>query len=234
MTWGQHETSTPTTQSSRARGQDAGVPLITWIIGAVTVVVVILAGALFLDPSPQKLGDRGASSDAAPEPAAPMAGPSEAPVEMAAVRHPLDLTDSYIDAQERAKLWNSSAILSGIDVVIEDGRPQGAIVFEFGQALGQPVPGTPLSARRHSLSYEGKSVSERSSESTDQRLGLPEPNCPLEVAFRKLTEAGVKTSGRVAILYTHSQKHGKPVWLVTDESSQATSLNADNCALLRR
>lgn len=230
MTWGPHETSTPTTQTRPARAQDRGLPLTTWIIGALTVVVIVIAGALFLDPSPRENGTIEESSNEEAE----LPEALEAPVKPAPQKHPLDLTDSYIDAQVRAKLWNPSAILSGIDVVIENGRPHGAVVFEFGEALEQPIPGAPLSEKRHSLSYEGKNVSERSSEATDRRLGLAEPNCPLEVAFRKLTEANIKTQGRVAVLYTHSQKHGKPVWLVTDENSQSTSLNADNCALLLR
>lgn len=224
------ETSTPTTRSSPAQDQEPGVPLFTWIIGATALVVVLTAGALFLDDSPKtKVGDETHPTE--------VEQLTDSPAKVSdplATKHPLELTASYLDAQERGRLWNPSAILSGIELVIDGGHPQGAIVFEFGESIGQPIPGAPLSAKRLSLSYEGKKVSESSGESPEKRLGLAEPNCPLEVAFRKLTEAGVKTRARIGVLYTYSHKHGKPVWLVTDEQNQTTSLNADNCALLLR
>jgi hypothetical protein len=155
-------------------------------------------------------------------------------VDALGVKDPLDVTAAFLDAQERAKLWSPSAVLSGIELVVESGKPKGPITFEFGEAVGQAIPGVPLSPKRYTLAYEDKNVKEESSDSSTGRVGLPEPNCPLEVAFRTLAQSDIGTHGRIGILYTHSQKHGKPVWLVTDEQSQTTSLNADNCALLRR
>lgn len=230
MSFGEHDTSRGTARSNPA-GPEPGVPLFTWVIGAAALLIVFAAVALFLDPSPHESpqGERaGARTEEQAE------EKPEAATLALAPPNPLEITAAFLDAKERATLWNPSAILSGIELVIEDGQPTGPIVFQFGEAIGQAIPGIPLSSKQYSISYEGKSVEEELRESPGKRLGLPEPNCPLEVAFRKLTEAGITTGGRVGVLYTHSQKHGKPAWLVTTEEGLATSLNADSCALLRR
>lgn len=229
MSFGEHDTSRGTARSSPA-GSEPGVPLVTWVIGGAALLVVFIAGALFLDPSPHK--PRGESAGAPIEKQADKA--PEAGVLAVAPRSPLEITASFLDAKERAELWKPTAILSGIELVIEDGKPTGPILFQFGEAIGQAIPGATLSPKQYSLSYDGKNVGEELRDSPGKRLGLPEPNCPLEVAFRKLTESGITTGGRVGVLYTYSQKNGKPAWLVTTEKGQTTSLNADNCALLRR
>lgn len=230
MSFGEHDTSRGTARSSPV-GPEPGVPLITWVIGAAALLVVLTAVALFLDPSPHE-SEKEANARLSPENQVGE-GPAE-PARVLAPKSPLDLTASFLDAKARAELWNPSAILSGIELVIEEGRPKGPVLFEFGEAMAQAIPGVPLSPKQYSLSYEGTKVKDEQSDTGDRRVGLPEPNCPLEIAFRKLTEAGVTAGGRVGVLYTHSLKHGKPVWLVTSEGGQATSLNADNCALLRR
>lgn len=234
MSLGEHETTDAATRTNRVGRPEPGVPLFTWIIGATALLVVVAAGALFLEPPAHQKIHNGPTTSAMeeitvladPEPTAIVAGP--------APNNPLELTASFLDAQERAKLWSQRAILSGIELVIENGKPRGPITFEFGEAHGQKVPGSPLSSQRYSLSYENKEVKEESMDSPTPRVGLPEPNCPLEVAFRTFAQGGASASGRIAVLYTHSRKHGKPVWLVTDAEGHATSLNADSCALLRR
>lgn len=209
---------------------EPGVPLITWVIGGAALLVTLVAGALFLDASPPQ--------EAAAPPGAVHAEEEATSSDLPAPprsegKNPLEVTASFLDAQERARLWNPAAILSSIELVVQEGAPLGPIKFEFGEAVGQAIPGAPLSAKRHSLSYEGEEIEETTIDSPKRQVGLPEPNCPLEVAFRKLGQSGVDTSGRVGVLYLNSQKHGRPIWLMTNERGQATSINADSCALLR-
>lgn len=228
MSLGEQET----TLTNPVRHPKPDASLFTWVVGGAALIVALTAGALFLGPAHHQT-----TADSAPmsEHEEQDEGSPTAHVDALAQKDPLELTALLLDARERAKLWKSAAILSSIELVIENGTPRGPIVFEFGEAAGPQIAGGPVSAIRYSVSYEGKNVTEEPIDSSNKRVGLPEPNCPLEVAFRTLTRAGVSaTSGRVGVFYRHSQKHGKPVWLMTDEQGQATSLNADSCALLRR
>ncbi len=209
---------------------EPGVPLATWVIGGAALLIALIAGALFLDGS-QTVQPQAAEQDVPRDEPDSESQPS--PVSVLTQKNPLELTPSFLDAQERARLWSPVAMLAGIELVVQDGVPVGPVTFEFGEAVGQAIPGNPLSAKRHSISYEGNAIEETSLDSPKHRVGLPEPNCPLEVAFRKLTQSGIDTSGRVGVLYVNSQKHGRPIWLVTNEKGQATSINADSCALLR-
>jgi hypothetical protein len=212
----------------QAREQNDGVPITTWVVGSAALVVVLTAGALFLGEKPKDQEEEARAEPTPDEPEAPD------PVRELAPKNPLELSSTFLDAQQRAKVWSLKAMLSGVDLVIENGAPTGPITFEFGQTIGPAVPKAPMSPKRQTLEYRGDDVQVKNLDSSQARVGLPDPNCPLDVAFRKLSEGGVSTAGRVAVVYTYSQKHNRPVWLMTNEAGQATSINADTCALLLR
>lgn len=209
-------------------GQGDRVPIATWVIGSAALIVVLTAAALVLDERPTT----GKEDARAELPSDPTEAPP--PVKDLAPRSPLDLSSTFLDAHERARVWSPKAMLASVELVIQDGKPTGPIAFEFGQTVGPTVPKAPMSPSRQTLEYRGDDVQVNNVESSQVRVGLPEPNCPLDAAFRKLSEGGVSTSGRVAVLYTFSQKHDRPVWLMTNESGHATSINAESCALLLR
>jgi hypothetical protein len=71
-------------------------------------------------------------------------------------------------------------------------------------------------------------------EDLDKRVGLADPNCPLDVAFSKFRQVDNGQSKRVGILYAQSAKHQRPAWLMTTDQGQAFSFSGENCSLLRR
>lgn len=215
-------------RSTHAR-DDGSVPLTTWLIGGAAFITVLAAGALFVSGKPDEGRDAETVLPETTEDA-----PSDSPDEILAPKNPLDITPFFLDASERSRIWSSKAMLAGIELLLVDGKPEGPVSFEFGQTLGPAVPRAPLSSKRQFISYLDGGVDEKVQDSTKMRVSLPDPTCPLEVAFRKLGESGVKTTSRVGVLYLHSDKHDRPVWLMTNDSGQATHVSAENCALLLR
>lgn len=203
----------------------------TWTIGGAALVVVLTAGALFLGKGPEKADAQGPGASPGEPPA------SSPPLPAGGVltpTDPLDITAFHLDAQERAKIWNPNAMLGSIEVVVESGRPRGAVEFVFGEPIGPSVPGAPLSPKRYRISYDGKRVDASAFDDPKSRTALPSPNCPLEAAFRQLTQSGGADAGPVAVLYVHSQSEGRPRWLMTTGSGKVFNFNADTCALLAR
>jgi hypothetical protein len=228
MSKGTRETNTTATRTAKMH-DDPGLPIATWIISGVALIVALTAGALVLSPRPENAAPQ-ADEQVQPDTSIPPTDALNKPLE----RNPLEITASFLDAQQRSRLWDPTSALSGIELVVKDGKPTGPIVFEFGETIGHNVPGAVLSEKRYTISYEEGKVETATTASAARRVALPEPNCPLEVAFSTLIRSGVETQGRFGVLYVQSQKHGRPVWLITNEAGEATSLNADNCALLRR
>jgi hypothetical protein len=156
---------------------------------------------------------------------------SEKPVPRLAPSDPLDLTDKFIDSSKRARLWNGSAILAGIELIVADGKPEGPVAFTYGVTTGQPIPGAVLSPKRRTILYSDDEVTSQDTVSTKIGMALPEPRCPIEVAHRKLPdEAGEEKLG---VMYLQSDRHGRPIWLFTNSSGDTYQLSGENCVLLR-
>lgn len=204
------------------------IPWTTWIFGGAAGVVALLAGYLFLSgraDEPKVEAALGASS--APAPTAEASAPVLLPPS------PLDFGPRLGDARQRSLLWDANAALTGVHVVIDKGVPRGPVELEFGVPRGTALPGTPVGQRRLLIGYEGERVTEKKLTATSVARTLAEPNCPLEVAFRKLREAGVDTSGLVTANFLHSERAARALFTFT-VGSVTHKVDADSCALLLR
>jgi hypothetical protein len=207
--------------------EDDGTPWFTWVVGASALVVAGTAAMLFLS-GPEPAPEAESSASAPPAESAPPPAPDPL-----TARPALDLTAQLLDARQRAQLWRSRAALASIRVVIDAAKPVGAVEFDFGVPKGQSLPGAPLEPARMTYAYQSGSTAARESSSSELERALPEPNCPLEVAFRTLSQAGIDTSGRLGATYLHSAQHGRPIWTFT-RGEDVHKLDADTCAVLRR
>jgi hypothetical protein len=225
---------TPTSQPSAttvlhmtSRPQTPSVSWATWIIGAAAVMVTLAAAALVVGkPTDAPVTPKAEVLDS--EPPTTTTSPPLTP------RGPLDLSALHLDAQERARIWNEASVLSGISLMIENGIPIATIEFEFGTSMGEPTPGTALGRQRHVISYLKGEATARSEESPRHRVVLTPPNCTLDAAYRALLQAGVPKESRIGVMLIHSEKHRRPVWLMTSSDGNAYHINAESCVLLRR
>lgn len=214
--------------SFRPPEPNSGIPWITWVIGGAAFLVVLTAGALLLQgkkapPDPPVAEEEEAAADSSAKGAMQLAP-----------KNPLDITRYQLDAMERAKIWNSRAMLASIEVMVDGGEPQGPVNFNFGASIGQPMFNAPLDNQRFSIGYEGKKANTTEDEVGHVRHALTEPNCPLEVAYRKVKEAGNSLEGTVGVLLMRSEQHRRTVWMLSEASGVTHPVDADTCALLRR
>ncbi len=210
-----------------SRPPTPGAQWVTWTISGAAVIVTLAAGALLLgekETLPTEVEPEDVDSDPTETPSLPQL----------TKRGPLDLSASHLDAQQRARIWNEAAMLSGMSLVIEDGKPISAIEFSFGVSTGPTTPGAPLGDQRYVVSYEGSEVSATEEEDPKRRVAISPPNCTLDAAYRVLIQAGVPRISRVGVILLQSEKHQRPVWLMTTSEGNAYSINAESCVLLRR
>ncbi len=194
--------------------------------GAAALVTLTAAGILLFG------GDEAEQT----EPEAALLDPSGAPVPAAELApDPLDTTKSLADASQRGLAWDPEALLAGITALVQNGKPAGPLELRYGRPLAEVGPGATLGADRLVLSYDGGKFEEKNVRTKRSEPGLPDPNCPMEVAWRKATEAGLKRSDRLVLSYAHSKKHGRPVWTVTRDGSKDTRIvDGSTCAVLLR
>lgn len=213
---------------SRFPPVEESTPWTAWVFGGAAGLVALLAGYLFFsdrEPTPP-------AEPAEPPPSAPLpSAEASAPVVLPA--SPLDFSRRLGDARQRALLWDGNAALTGVHLVIENGAPRGPVELEFGVPRGTALPGTPVGQRRLLVAYEGERATERTLVATSVARTLAEPNCPLEVAFRKLREAGVETSGLVTANFLHSERADRALFTFT-VGTVTHKVDADSCALLLR
>lgn len=218
----------PTGQPPLLDLQDRRVPWITWAISGTAVAVTIAAGVVFLSPSAPL-----PNAPANDEPVLPTLPPTVERVE-APRDTPLKLSGKILKAQERATVWNSTAQLTAISLVIDHQRPSGPIEFKFGVPTGQSIPGAPIGSARYAVSFENDSIKVTESETPAPATALPVPNCPLDAALRAVKSTGVSAESRIGVLLIHSERHRRPVWLMTTSDGRAHHVNAENCVMLRR
>ncbi len=208
------------------------VPISTWLISAVTVIVLAAAGVVLLQGrrTPHVASFPGSdSTQPVPKPPDPQPRTRDLPLE-----NQLDITERLLQAQRRASIWNPTAVLTSIGAIVRGGATLEALTIEFGQAIGQPVPDAPVNADYFVLEWSGERFDSTEVRKESLRRALPVPNCPLHVAIRKLTEAGDMKTERLGVLLAKSDRHNRPVWLLTTEDGGAHSIDAGSCSLLRR
>jgi hypothetical protein len=192
------------------------------MFGGAAVVVLLSAGALLWSPA-QATPSEPTSEEL------PSEGEEAIDLSTLTPKNPLELGGLLVDAGQRAKIWDATAQLSGISLTIKDSRPQGPVVFEFGAALGPPQPGAPLSTKRHTIRYEGENVTPTSDVVTTARRALPDPNCPLDAAFRALTEGAKKVQQPIEARYLYAESN-RAIWQMKSADGAVARISGDSCA----
>ncbi len=203
----------------------------TLIIGGAALMTALAAASIwFFGRSPKASPPPAEAAVEATTAAAPVK-PSVDPVGP----NPLDATKTLIDASQRARAWNADALLAEIVVDVEDGKPKGPLRVRYGASTSGLVPGSRLGPARLAISYEGSAASQTNERSTKPEVGLPDPNCPLEVAWLKATEAGIPRSAPVQVRYTASPSSKRPVWTVRTADEKTTrTVDGASCAIVVR
>jgi hypothetical protein len=149
--------------------------------------------------------------------------------------NPLDATKTLIDAAQRARAWNADALLVEIMVDVEDGKPKGPLRVRYGASTSGLVPGSRLGPARLAISYEGGTASQTNERATKPEVGLPDPNCPLEVAWLKATESGIPRGAAVQVRYATNPASKRPVWTVRTADKETTrTVDGASCAIVVR
>jgi hypothetical protein len=213
------------------------IPWVTWLSGGAALLLVIGTGVLLLSgrtpPAPgavamptamaKALSVASAASASVPQPSA-----------QAPDRHPLDISLAQGDARTRASLHFDRSALVGIRLIIDAGRPLGPIEITYARIKERALPGALVTSERLRVSYDGGRATPTEDTDRTSARSVPEPNCPLEAAFRAAVQAGASADARTFAVYAHSQRHDRPTWTLTAGSGGAYHVDGDNCALLRR
>jgi len=149
-------------------------------------------------------------------------------------RHALDISAALTDARTRASLHFEVAALVGVRLIIDDARPLGPIEITYAKARGRALPGQTVGEKRLRISYDGAKAVQTDDTDRSPAYVLPDPNCPLEAAFRAATQAGAAPHARHFAVYSHSVRHQRPMWTVSAAEGAAYHVDADNCALIVR
>jgi len=210
---------------------DDRIPWVTWLSGGAAALVLAATGVVLLSPrqgSPAPTpGSATAAVASTPPPAAPK--PAAEPD-----RHALDISAVLMDARARAGLFSESAGLVGVRLIIDGARPLDPIDVSYAIATGRPLPGAPVTSKRLRVSYSAGAARQVTETDRSPARVLPDPNCPLEAAFRAVQQAGGPSDARYFAAYVHSTRHQRPTWTLTTGDGAAYHVDADNCALLVR
>lgn len=214
--------------------RNLAVPII-----AGATALVLLAALMLVFRGPRSAveegaepADQGEATDSDSEPA-----PDSAPVKALDLLgpNPLDTTKTLVDAAQRARAWNPDALLAGIFVEVADGKPQGPIQVRYGVPEGGSIaPGSRLGGKRLALEYANGAATQTEDGAKDAGVALPEPNCPLDAAWLRATEAGIARSTKVTMRYESSKKLNRPVWTVQPAEGAARTLDGSSCAVVLR
>ena len=212
---------------------DDRIPWITWFCGAAALLVLAATVGVLLSP-PRREARLPALE---PNGAAPAAGSAALEVQKAPTapqRQPLDISAVLMDARARAALFADSAALISVRLIIAQGRPTDPIDITYAVAQGRPLPGNPVSPKRLRISYTAGAATEVKETDRSPARVLPDPNCPLEAAFRAAQQSGAPGDARYFAVYAHSVRHKRPTWTLSAGDGSTYHVDADNCALLVR
>lgn len=214
---------------------DDRIPWVTWLSGGAAILVLIATAVILASPKRGSNGASGESPRASSSAAAsPMDAAPSAAAQALARHHPLDISAALTDARTRAGLSFDGAALIGIRVIIEGAKPLGPVEITYAKAQGRPVPGAPVTSKRLRISYDGPHATQAEDSDRSVARALPDPNCPLEAAFRATLAAGGPADARYFAVYAHSARHERATWTLTAGSGGAHHVDGDSCALLRR
>jgi hypothetical protein len=207
------------------------IPWVTWLSGGAAALILAATAVVLLSPRPSSPAPAPGTTAAPMASTPPLAEPKD-PAEPA--RHALDISTVLVDARTRAGLFSENAGLVGVRLIIDHARPLDPIDVSYAVTEGRPLPGAPVTSKRLRISYSaGKAAQVKETDRSPARV-LPDPNCPLEAAFRAVQQAGGQNDARYFALYTHSTRHQRPTWTLTSGDGAAHHVDADNCALLVR
>lgn len=213
------------------------VPLATWITLGMAGAVLAAAGWIYVTPPPG-LHARGPSHSPSAAEAKPATGDPEpdaatpSPSEPAA--NALNIAPLMLDAESRSHLWSSDPVLATITTLIGPGGPIEPVEIQFGTPRAGRLPGSPLQAERLTVRYTNGRAEQKRETSRSATYSVSTPNCPLEVAVRKLPSTALVSNYRIAVLYFYSKKESRPLWVFTEASGALHRIDGDTCTVLVR
>lgn len=200
----------------------------------------IIGGALLVAASFAAWSWRGSRQDL-PEATASVEAlaPETEQVAPEVVEAPHTTARELLDAAKRASAWNTDAVLAKIQArVVDSGtrgaRVEGPLEVHYGKPLSGFGPGASLASERLVITYEGEGeVEQKTIKLTGGHIGLPEPNCPLEVAWRTATQAGLSREEPIDLEYALEQRQRRAVWRATSADGKSKRLiDAHSCAVV--
>jgi len=204
------------------------IPIVTWVLLGAAALVLATA-AMIAAKGPPKATPVSVATNGATE-SNPEVDPAPDPL---SIRSPINITAELLDAESRSHLWNSEAVLASIQTVIGPGGTKTPIEIEFGipKANKFAGAGSPLGTERLAVLYSNGRAVQTPRTGKANALGAAPPDCPLDVASLK-TPLGRPTDKSVAVLYSFSKKHGRPVWHFTDTAGSVHRVDGHSCAIL--
>lgn len=205
----------------------APVMAILMVSGAVIIVGVFLlwwtlgAGA---KPAPS-------ASAAAPPPPAPT--DSAAPTSV-------ELSQALTDARRRATSWYRDASLLSIEAApVAAGKlddPKASVVVTWGKPTGRLGPGAPVGPARLVVTVTVVGASEKQAQDADKSVGVAEPSCTLDAAWRAAVASGLPSSKALTLSYAHNQKYDRAVWTARAAGGEGDTrtLDGQSCAIMVR
>jgi hypothetical protein len=179
------------------------------------------------------IATRGASAvrSAAPVAAALPALASSAPQR-------LEPSALLADARRRATAWHADAVLVRWSIEPLDARgvaPDGAMHLVYSTPSAEKFTGgAETSPERLTLTSRGGALSASHERAGKSRV-VPEPNCLFEDAWAAAQRAGADPNARLHMSYAWSEKHGRPLWEVTNASGEVLKrLDGVSCSILTR
>lgn len=214
------------------------VPTITWVTLGLAGAVFAAAAWLHWTPAKRPPSPAGLGPTSPAEPAEKAT--ASAPTEPKAAPPPelrdssLDIAPLLLDAESRSRLWDGDATLVTITTLIGPSGPLEPVEFQFSVPRSGRLPGSPLKGERLTIRYKGGRAEQKPENGKTVGYSAPAPNCPLDVAARKLPASALASNYRLAVLYSYSKKESRPLWLFTEASGTLHRVDGNSCAVLIR
>lgn len=195
------------------------------VAGASVAVAALVGAAWYLQRTSADLAPPSASAPAKPPP------PPRAPPD------PMDPLKALVDARRKAQAWHAEAILVSITATpVSAGKvaSSGSIELEFAAPKGGKLgPGNEVLPERFVvvMSRREQKISVRRAAPT---LGIADPNCPLDEAWRKMVASGVPSTTSVTMKYELHRKRDRAVWStsVPGKPELSRTLDGNTCAIV--
>lgn len=154
----------------------------------------------------------------------------------------MDASQALIRGTKMATAWNAEArLVSYVSDHVENGRVDtaggGRIVLVFAAPGSEGMRlGTPVGKARYVVVVDGKGVHASQRNSGPPAWSVAPPDCPLDVAWRKVVASGVPSSKPLGMRYAIDRQRQRAVWTATtrDRPGQTRTLDGRTCAILTR